>query len=106
MDKPLYELVPSKQYEKWFKKLAKSSPEIADLIAVRLLAVKTGHFGEYRYLGEKVSELKFGVSLRIYYSIRKDNTVVLLLAGGNKDEQETNIRAAKKINKEISDEAF
>lgn len=68
------------------------------------MLVKDGEFGDFKYLGDKVFELRFGISLRIYYSIRKGNTVVLLLVAGNKDEQKLDIKAAKKINKEIKDE--
>jgi putative component of toxin-antitoxin plasmid stabilization module len=40
----------------------------------------------------------------VYYSIRNRNTVVLLLAGGDKGDQNKEIRKAIRLNKEIKDE--
>ncbi len=106
MDDPKhsYRFSLSRAYATWFKKLTKTSQETATIISKRLVLVKDGEFGDFKYLGDKVFELRFGISLRIYYSIRKGNTVVLLLVAGNKDEQKLDIKAAKKINKEIKDE--
>ena len=65
-------------------------------IRTRLAALKSGNFGDYRSVGEGVFELRFrfGVGYRIYYG-EVDNTVVLLLCGGDKSSQRRDIEQAK-----------
>jgi putative addiction module killer protein len=54
------------------------------------------HFGDHTPVGDGVSELRmfFGPSYRIYYG--EDNeTIVLLLCGGDKNTQSKDIKKAK-----------
>ncbi len=92
-----------KPYDEWFKALPVKDK---NKVAVRISMVQLGHFGHSEPVRGKVKELKFGGhgGLRVYYSIRKHNTVVLLLAGGNKGTQDADIKKAVSINKETKDE--
>ena len=65
-------------------------------IRTRLAALKLGNFGDYKSVGEGVFELRFhfGVGYRIYFR-EVDNTVVLLLCGGDKSSQARDIERAK-----------
>lgn len=54
------------------------------------------HFGHIRDLGDGLAELKFNDGRRIYYTIIPVNNVILLL-GGSKNEQDSDIRKAKNI---------
>lgn len=65
-------------------------------IRTRLAALKLGNFGDYKSVGEGVFELRFhfGVDYRIYFR-EVDNTVVLLLCGGDKSSQARDIERAK-----------
>ena len=65
-------------------------------IRTRLASLKLGNFGDYRSVGEGVFELRFrfGVGYRIYLGA-VDNTLVLLLCGGNKSSQARDIEHAK-----------
>jgi putative addiction module killer protein len=98
-----YKLKFTVNFSEWLEDL--TSNHKARVIDRHMLVEKK-HLGENRYLREKVSELKFGNhgGLRVYYSIRNRNTVVLLLAGGDKGDQNKEIRKAIRLNKEIKDE--
>lgn len=65
-------------------------------IRTRLAALKLGNFGDYKSVGEGVFELRFhfGVGYRIYFQ-EVDNTVVLLLCGGDKSSLARDIERAK-----------
>ena len=62
----------------------------------RLDQVGTGNFGHYRAVGEGVYELRvnYGPGYRIYFG-QVEETIVLLLIGGDKSTQEQDIRKAK-----------
>lgn len=91
-----YDLAKTGEYLKWFESLANKEKLQVDARLDRL-AVE-GHFGTWRYLGDKVSELKFNSGLRIYFGIvRRGRDIVLLVLGGDKHGQEKDIKKAKKI---------
>ncbi|MBD1922196.1 type II toxin-antitoxin system RelE/ParE family toxin [Microcoleus sp. FACHB-831] len=62
----------------------------------RLDRVSLGNLGDYRSVGEGVSELRidYGPGYRIYFG-QIGLTIVLLLCGGDKSTQEQDIRRAK-----------
>ena len=70
-------------------------------IKSRLARVAIGNLGEYKVLGDGVNELKFnfGSGYRLYYSEVQD-TVVLLLCGGDKKTQVKDIKLAKEYLKD------
>ncbi|MEB3327151.1 MAG: type II toxin-antitoxin system RelE/ParE family toxin [Synechococcus sp.] len=57
-----------------------------------------GNSGDIRPVGEGVSELRihYGPGYRIYLT-RQGDTVVILLAGGDKSSQDQDIRLAKEL---------
>jgi putative addiction module killer protein len=63
----------------------------------RLDRVGAGNIGDYRSVGEGVCELRinFGPGYRVYFG-QVEETIVLLLIGGDKSTQEQDIRKAKK----------
>ncbi len=63
----------------------------------RLDRVGTGNLGDYRVLGEGVCELmiNYGPGYRVYFG-QVEETIVLLLIGGDKSTQEQDIRKAQK----------
>jgi putative addiction module killer protein len=65
-------------------------------IRVRLDRVRLGNLGRNRHVGDGVYELKidYGPGYRVYYALG-GKTVVLLLLGGDKSTQETDIQRAK-----------
>ncbi|MBB3136844.1 putative addiction module killer protein [Rhizobium pisi] len=75
------------------------------MIALRLQRLVTGHAGDAAPVGEGVSELSihYGPGYRIYYR-KRGETIIVLLCGGDKSTQETDIRTAKRIAAEWSDD--
>jgi putative addiction module killer protein len=63
----------------------------------RLDRVQEGNLGDYRSVGEGVCELRinYGPGYRVYFG-QVEETIVLLLIGGNKSTQEQDIRKAQK----------
>lgn len=68
----------------------------------RLDLLELGHYGDYKSVGDRVFELRlqFGPGYRIYFS-EVDNTIILLLCGGDKSNQSRDIEAAKRIWKKM-----
>lgn len=67
-------------------------------IRVRLRQVQAGNFGDSEPVGEGVIELRVhvGAGYRVYCG-RHGKTVVLLLCGGDKSSQTTDIKRAKEL---------
>ena len=65
-------------------------------VRIRLDRVRLGNLGKNRSVGEGVYELKidYGPGYRVYYGLDK-KTVVLLLLGGDKASQRTDITQAR-----------
>jgi putative addiction module killer protein len=71
-------------------------------ITKRIDRIALGNFGDAKSLGDGVSELRFtfGPGYRVYYT-RRGDVVVILLCGGNKDTQGTDIERAKAMVREL-----
>lgn len=71
-------------------------------IVKRLMRLEEGHFGDHAGVGEGVMELRFhfGSGYRVYY-VQRGETLIILLAGGDKDSQARDIEKAKALAGEI-----
>jgi putative addiction module killer protein len=69
-----------------------------------LIDWKTGHFGDVAPVGEGVSEMRifYGKGYRVYL-IQQGSVVVILLSGGDKSTQSSDIKQAKQIAKQLED---
>ncbi|RKU17208.1 addiction module killer protein [Candidatus Poribacteria bacterium] len=69
---------------------------VKNRIQARLQSVKLGNLGDHKSVGDGVWELRlnFGPGYRIYYG-EVDDTIVLLLCGGDKSSQKMDIEHAK-----------
>ncbi|ETK14948.1 hypothetical protein H096_29093 [Pseudomonas sp. FH1] len=61
-----------------------------------------GNLGDIKTLGSGISEMRIdvGSGYRIYFTLR-GKVIVILLVGGDKSSQDTDIRRAKKLAKEV-----
>jgi putative addiction module killer protein len=86
----------SSVFDKWLKKL-RDDRAIA-CIHERIDRLASGNPGDVEPVGEGISELRihYGPGYRVYY---KDTgkEIIILLCGGDKSTQQTNIARAKKI---------
>lgn len=66
------------------------------LIVKRIRSAETGNFGDCGSVGDGVSEMRihFGPGYRVYFT-RRGNVVYLLLIGGAKSTQKSDILRAK-----------
>ncbi|MCB1775942.1 MAG: type II toxin-antitoxin system RelE/ParE family toxin [Candidatus Competibacteraceae bacterium] len=73
-------------------------------IQARIDRVEMGNFGDVAPVGEGVSELRifYGSGYRVYF-IQRGLVVVILLSGGDKSNQTSDIARAKEIAKLIED---
>ena len=71
-------------------------------IARRIERVQNGNLGDHESVGGCVSELRVhvGAGYRVYFTIR-GNELVILLVGGDKKSQKADIKRAKKLAAEI-----
>ena len=86
-------------YADWLRELADRQARARILVRVGRMAA--GNFGDCKPVGEGVWELRidWGPGYRVYYSLA-EKQVILLLAGGDKRKQQTDIDAAQRRWKE------
>jgi len=80
-------------YKEWSRKLRDHKARIA--IDRRIYRLEQGNFGDHKYLKNGISELRIdvGPGYRVYYAM--DGTqIILLLCGGDKSTQNTDIEKA------------
>lgn len=89
-----YELVSTDLFTQWLTGLRDATARRR--IVARLDRVAGGNFGDYKALGDGLFELRlfFGAGFRVYYTLRGQQ-VVLLLMGGDKSTQDKDIEAAR-----------
>ena len=61
-----------------------------------------GHFGDVAPAGEGISELRifYGPGYRVYF-VQRGDVVVILLSGGDKSSQQSDIAKAKEIARQL-----
>ncbi len=89
----MLEVRETERYSTWFENLRDSEAQRRILIRLRRLSL--GNPGDVAPIGEGVSELRidYGPGYRVYYTMRTQS-VVILLAGGDKHTQKRDIRDA------------
>ena len=92
----MFEMLQSRTFRLWLRGLR--DREAIERISARLRRVLAGNFGDARPVGNGVSEMRinYGPGYRIYY-ILQGSTVVVLLCGGDKDSQDSDIELAKRL---------
>jgi putative addiction module killer protein len=67
-------------------------------VQVRIERLASGHVGDAKHVGEGVSELRidYGPGYRVYFT-KRGSAVVILLAGGDKRTQTTDIKTAIRL---------
>ena len=73
-------------------------------IQARIDRLERGHFGDVTSVGEGVSELRifYGPGYRVYF-VQRGTVVVILLSGGDKSTQDSDIVKAKELAKKLED---
>lgn len=89
------------EFDKWIRKLKDIRAKSKILFRIQKLETDE-HFGDCKSVGDGISEMRinYAKGYRIYFK-EKDNKIVILLIGGDKSSQQTDIEKAKKIWKRI-----
>ncbi len=92
------EVRQTRRFRKWLGGLA--DKRAAEKIAIRIVRVQSGLMGDVKFF-DGIGELRIdhGPGYRVYF-VRRGNTIILLLCGGDKHTQRADIKLAKELAKE------
>ena len=92
----MYSIKPLPEFTAWLDDLTDGT--VRGVIVARIKRLALGLMGDVKPVGDGVSELRIhlGAGWRVYF-VRHGNTVIVLLAGGSKRTQKTDIKRAKAL---------
>lgn len=92
----MFLLEKTSEFDKWLKKL--NDRKAKAKILLRLQRVEVGNLGDVSSVGEGIEEFRihYGPGYRIYFR-RQGEKIILLLMGGDKSSQESDIKKAKAL---------
>jgi putative addiction module killer protein len=87
-------------FDSWYRRLR--DRRAAARIQARIDRAESGNLGDWKPVGEGVSEMRVdvGPGYRVYF-LQRGTEVVILLAGGEKSTQVKDIAAAKRLAKQV-----
>jgi putative addiction module killer protein len=93
----MYLIEKTSEFDKWLRKLRDKIAKAKILIRIQRIE-ETGNFGDCQPVGEIYLELRihYAKDYRIYLKVHGEQ-LVLLLIGGDKSTQSTDIKTAKQI---------
>ena len=96
----MIEIRQTDTYAEWFKDLRDRVAQARINVRVRRLSL--GNPGDVKPVGEGVSELRIdhGPGYRVYF-VQRGQTLVVLLAGGDKRTQDQDIKLALELAREL-----
>ena len=85
------------EFDKWLRKLKDLRAKAKILIRIQKLE-QDEHFGDCEPVGDGINELKinYAKGYRVYFK-EKDGKIIVLLIGGDKSSQQSDIEKAKEI---------
>ena len=89
----MIDIEKTNRFDEWLAHLR--DRDAAAIVNSRLVRLQMGLFGDVKYIGSGVSELRIhhGPGYRIYFTFR-GTAVVLLICGGEKGTQASDIKVA------------
>lgn len=96
----MIEVVQTDEFARWLKRLKDAAARARILVRIQRLSL-TENFGDAKPVGDGVFEMRidYGPGYRLFYTLR-GNELVLLLIGGDKSSQQRDIAKVKKLNQE------
>lgn len=90
----------TEDFDRWIDRLRDRQARARILERVRRLAI--GNPGDVAPVGDGVSELRihYGPGYRVYF-VQRGSALIVVVAGGDKDSQQADIRRAKTLAKEV-----
>jgi putative addiction module killer protein len=95
-ESPVYSIQTTETFDVWFEALKDRRARAR--IQARIDRAEDGNFGDCRPIGDGVSEMRIhhGPGYRVYFK-RNRSEAVILLAGGDKSTQASDIRLALQL---------
>lgn len=96
----MIEIRQTETYSRWFNDLRDNQARARINIRIRRLSL--GNPGDVKPVGQGVSELRinYGTGYRVYF-IQQANSLIILLAGGDKKTQKKDIQVALELAKNL-----
>ena len=96
----MYRIERTVEFESWLDGLRDRVAK--KRIAMRITRVESGLLGDWKTVGDGVSEMRvdYGPGYRLYYTMR-GQVMVILLCGSEKRDQDRAIKLAKALAKEF-----
>jgi len=96
----MIEVRQTDKYAEWFKSLR--GRQARARLNTRIRRLSLGNPGDVRPVGEGVSELRidYGPGYRVYF-VQRGESLVILLAGGDKRTQNRDIKTALELAREL-----
>ncbi len=96
----MYSIKRTPEFDDWLAGIKDGMTRIR--LAKRLDKVQRGLLGDVAPVGDGVSEMRefFGPGWRMYY-VQRGNVLIVMLGGGDKTSQASDIAAAKHMAKEL-----
>lgn len=98
----MYFIEKTTEFDKWLRKLKDFRAKAKILYRIQKIE-NSGHFGDYKPIGNGINELKinYAKGYRVYFK-KTDDKIIILLIGGNKSTQQKDIEKAKEIWKKLN----
>jgi putative addiction module killer protein len=92
----VFEVQKTDEFDNWLCALA-DQRAVAKIVS-RIERLGLGNAGDVKPVGEGISEMRltYGPGYRVYYK-QTGRTIVLILCGGDKSPQDSDIKRAKQI---------
>lgn len=96
----MYALRQTQAFQDWLDELTDRRAQIR--IVARLRLAEAGNLGDWKSIGGDVSEMRVdvGPGYRLYFT-RRAQSIIVMLAGGDKTTQKRDIKRAQRIASEL-----
>jgi putative addiction module killer protein len=98
----MIEIRQTETYRKWFDSVRDRNAKVR--IDLRIRRLSLGNTGDVKPVGGGISELRidYGPGYRVYY-IKRENQIIILLAGGDKSTQSKDIKKAQELSRKLEE---
>lgn len=92
----MFSVRQTQEFQDWLDDLKDKKAQLR--IVTRLRLAEAGNLGDWKPVGKEVSEMRvdFGPGYRLYFT-KRQNILVVMLAGGDKSTQARDVKLAHEI---------
>lgn len=96
----MFTVLQTQEFQNWLDALRDVRAQVR--IAARLRLAEAGSLGDWKSVGDEVSEMRLdvGPGYRLYFT-RRGSVLIVMLAGGDKSTQARDIKRAQRILKQL-----